>query len=161
MLGAGTERAGVALELALAPDLPPVRFERDALAQILFNLVDNARKYGRGPVSLALRAERGRVVLAVADRGPGVAAGDLGRVFEPFQRGGDELTREAQGSGIGLALVRELAVRMGAAVAARNLPVGGFEVSLAFPPARRPEGARASASDPARPRESPRCAPPR
>jgi signal transduction histidine kinase len=147
MLGAEAARAGTGLELALEPGLPPVRFERDALAQILFNLVDNARKYGRGPVAISLRGERGRVVLAVADRGPGVAPGDLGRIFEPFERGGDELTREAQGSGIGLALVRELAGRMGASAAARNVPGGGFEVALAFPPAAQPASARASSSD--------------
>ena len=111
-------------------------YERDALAQVLFNLVDNAQKYGRGPIEVALRPEGGQVVLAVRDRGPGVAPADLARIFEPFQRGGDELTREAQGSGIGLALVRELAARMAASVAARNLPAGGFEVSVAFPVAR-------------------------
>jgi signal transduction histidine kinase len=135
MLGAQAARAGSALALDLADGLPPVRFERDALAQVLFNLVDNAQKYGRGPVAISLREDGGSVVLAVADRGPGVPPADQGRIFEPFERGGDELTREAQGSGLGLALVRGLAARMGAAVAARNLPSGGFEVSLAFPPA--------------------------
>jgi signal transduction histidine kinase len=53
-------------------------------------------------------------------------------VFEPFYRGEDELTRETQGSGIGLALVRGLAERMGAAVSARNASGGGFEVTLRF-----------------------------
>ena len=74
-------------------------------------------------------------MLAVRDHGPGVAARHLARIFEPFYRGEDELTRETQGTGIGLALVRELAERMGASVSARNLPGGGFEVTLGFPPA--------------------------
>jgi signal transduction histidine kinase len=141
-LDAHVERAGAKLELALAPGLPPVRFERDALAQVLFNLVDNARKYGRGPIALSLRSEAGRVVLAVADRGPGVSSAELARIFEPFARGGDELTREAPGTGLGLALVRGLAIRMGATVAARNLPEGGFEVAIAFPPAVARDPAR-------------------
>ncbi|HEX2484183.1 MAG TPA: HAMP domain-containing sensor histidine kinase, partial [Myxococcota bacterium] len=144
-LSAHAERAGAKLELTLVPGLPPVRFERDALAQVLFNLVDNARKYGRGPIALALRSEAGHVVLAVADRGPGVPPAELARIFEPFARGGDELTREAPGTGLGLALVRGLAIRMGATVTARNLPDAGFEVALAFPPAEG-RSARARAS---------------
>jgi signal transduction histidine kinase len=68
----------------------------------------------------------------VRDRGPGVPERRLARVFEPFYRGEDELTRETQGSGIGLALVRGLAERMGAGVSARNAPGGGFEVTLRF-----------------------------
>jgi signal transduction histidine kinase len=133
------EREGFALELELEPDLPPVRFERDALAQILFNLVENALKYAsRAPdrrVRVLCGAEGGRVALSVRDHGPGVAERRLGRLFEPFYRGEDELTRETRGSGIGLALVRGLAERMGAAVSARNAAGGGFEVTLLFPAA--------------------------
>jgi signal transduction histidine kinase len=76
------------------------------------------------------RAEQGGVRLAVRDAGPGVADGQLSRIFEPFYRAGDELTRTAQGAGIGLALVRELSDRMGAALRGVNAPGGGFEVSL-------------------------------
>jgi signal transduction histidine kinase len=130
------ERQGFRFEIEAPADLPPVRFERDALAQILFNLVENALKYARGAadrtVELRCRAEGARVALTVRDRGPGVPERRLARVFEPFYRGEDELTRETQGSGIGLALVRGLAERMGAGVSARNAPGGGFEVTLRF-----------------------------
>jgi signal transduction histidine kinase len=133
------ERQGFALELAVEPDLPAVRFERDALAQILFNLVENALKYGRSAplrsVRIGCARERDRVVLGVRDGGPGVPERRLARIFEPFYRGEDELTRETQGSGIGLALVKGLAERMGASASARNLPEGGFEVALGFPAA--------------------------
>jgi signal transduction histidine kinase len=131
------EREGFALEVELAHDLPPVRFERDALAQILFNLVENALKYAkRGTlrrVEIACRPAAGGVELAVRDHGPGVPERRLARIFEPFYRGEDELTRETQGSGIGLALVRGLAERMGASVSARNVAGGGLEVILRFP----------------------------
>jgi signal transduction histidine kinase len=138
MLRPHAERAGFRLELALERGAPPVRFERDALAQVLFNLVENAIKYARAGervVRIEFHAEGGRVLLRVRDRGPGVPPRDLARVFEPFFRGGDELTRASQGSGIGLALVRGLAERMGASASARNAEGGGFEVTLSFPPA--------------------------
>ncbi len=132
-------RTGFELRVELEPDLPPVRFERDALLQVLFNLVDNALKYARGAservVSIECRRCMCGVELGVRDRGPGVAARQLGRVFEPFHRGEDELTRTTTGTGLGLALVKGLAERMGAAVSASNAPGGGFEVRLAFPAA--------------------------
>jgi len=130
-------RTGFDLHVAIEANLPPVRFERDALLQVLFNLVDNALKYARGAservVSIECRRLDGSVELRVRDRGPGVAARQLGRVFEPFHRGEDELTRTTTGTGLGLALVKGLAERMGATVSAGNADGGGFEVRLAFP----------------------------
>lgn len=128
------EREGFRLEVDVSSDLPPVRFDRDALLQVLFNLVDNALKYARDAsdptIHIEGREEQGGVRLAVRDAGPGVPDGQLARIFEPFYRAGDELTRTSQGVGIGLALVRELCERMGAVLRAVNAPQGGFEVSL-------------------------------
>jgi signal transduction histidine kinase len=130
------ERQGFTLEVACEPGLPAVRFDADALVQVVFNLVDNALKYAaaaeRKVVRVECRGEAGGVRLAVRDYGPGVAAPERGRIFEPFHRGGSELTRTTQGAGIGLALVRELAERMGARVAAQAAEGGGLEVRLAF-----------------------------
>jgi signal transduction histidine kinase len=130
--------AGFSLELVIAEGLPPVAFDRDAVAQILVNLVDNALKYARGAVrrelSVTCAAEGGGVALRIRDHGPGVSPRELGRVFELFHRGESELTRTTRGTGLGLALVRSLAERMGATVSARNVERGGFEVSLLFPP---------------------------
>jgi signal transduction histidine kinase len=129
-------RQGFELVLEADPSLPPVLFDRDALLQVLFNLVDNAMKYARGADARTVRIEARRagegVEVAVRDFGPGVAARHLARIFEPFYRGEDELVRSTQGTGIGLALVRELAARMGASVVGANAPEGGFRVSLAF-----------------------------
>jgi len=116
-----------------------VRFERDAVLQVVFNLVDNALKYARDSadrvITIRCAREGEGVSVAVRDRGPGVPAAHLSRIFEPFYRCEDELTRTAKGTGIGLALVRGLAEAMGAAVTGRNLRDGGFEVSLRFRPA--------------------------
>lgn len=130
------EREGFELCVAVGDALPPVRFEADAVMQILWNLVDNAIKYGRdgAPRRIELRAwhDGGGVHVAVRDHGPGVAARQLGKIFEPFYRGESELTRRNKGTGLGLALVRGLAERMDATVRARNVPDGGFEVEITF-----------------------------
>jgi signal transduction histidine kinase len=132
-------REGFHLRVDAEPDLPPVLHDRDALLQVLFNLVDNAIKYSReaGRREIVLEARRldGRVAVGVRDFGPGVDRRQLSHVFEPFYRGEDELVRRAKGTGIGLALVRELAQRMGAAAVGANAEGGGFRVHLVFPPA--------------------------
>jgi signal transduction histidine kinase len=130
------EREGFALRVESEPDLPPVRYDRDALLQVLFNLVDNAIKYARDAprreISLECRRRDGGVAVLVRDRGPGVAPRHLTRLFEPFFRGETELTRRTKGTGIGLALVKGLVERMDAGISGRNAEGGGFEVSIDF-----------------------------
>jgi signal transduction histidine kinase len=130
------EAEGFELRLEIDADLPPVRFERDALSQVLCNLVDNAVKYARdasrNDIVLRCRHEGGTVYLCVRDHGSGVPSRHLAKIFEPFYRGESELTRRSKGTGIGLALVRGLAERMGARVRGRNVTGGGFEVEIAF-----------------------------
>jgi len=132
------EREGFRLELDLDDGLPAVQFDRDAVTQLVFNLVDNALKYARHAekreIEIGLHLENERVELRVRDFGPGVPEEQLRRVFEPFYRIGEELTRMTEGTGIGLALVKELAEGMGARVLGHNATGGGFEVSIAFDP---------------------------
>jgi two-component system, OmpR family, sensor histidine kinase VicK len=134
------EAEGFALRLESDGALPPVRFERDALLQVLFNLIDNAVKYARDGterwVLVRTAAADGGVRLAVRDSGPGVPARHLAHVFEPFYRGERELTRRHKGTGLGLALVRGLVERMGGHVRGRNVDGGGFEVTIDFPSSR-------------------------
>src|SRR5262249_51634807 len=123
LLRVHVEREGFQLVAEIPADVGAARFERDALAQIVFNLVDNAAKYARSAarreimVSLSPRARS--VALVVRDFGPGVPRAQLGLVFDPFWRGDSELARSAKGTGIGLALVRRLAEAMGGSARAR------------------------------------------
>jgi len=134
VLEAHARQQGFALELDVAPELPAVAMDRDALLQALVNLVDNALKFAAGAEDrrVVLRAWRsqGRVCVAVRDHGPGVPERQLQRIFQPFFRGERELTRSTEGTGIGLALVAGLVERMGGTVRARNHPGGGLEVVL-------------------------------
>lgn len=131
---------GFALVFEAASGLPAVAFDRDAVAQIVVNLVDNALKYARDSARREVRvscAERdGGVSLTVRDFGPGVASRDLSRIFELFERVECERTRATRGTGLGLALVRSLAGRMRARASARNAPDAGLEVSVVFPGSR-------------------------
>ena len=136
----GAEGSGLALPQDLAGTLPgalALRYDRDAVLQVVFNLVDNALKYASKAsdrrVVLGCSAVEDGVRLSVRDRGPGVPPKHLSRIFQAFYRGENELTRSTKGTGIGLALVYGLAQRMGAAVSGRNASGGGFEVALRFP----------------------------
>ena len=132
------ERDGCTLELSVAPDLPDVSADPDALAEALVNLLDNAVKYA-GPCALALSAshEPGAVVIDVSDRGPGLAPADRDRVFEPFVRvqagSADGLAHTAKGTGLGLALVRRIAEAHGGTARALAREGGGATFRLTLP----------------------------
>jgi two-component system, OmpR family, phosphate regulon sensor histidine kinase PhoR len=133
------EREGFSLRFDSAASLPAVRMERDALTQVLFNLLDNALKYSQRAEQreIVVRCElaaSGGVCLVVSDRGPGVPPGQLDLIFEPFYRAQNELTRTQKGTGIGLSLVRGLVARMHGTVQGKNL-APGFEVRVTLPAA--------------------------
>ena len=106
----------------------------------------------------AAAREHGRVVVRVRDHGPGVAPDQLDAIFEPFFRGGDELTRRQKGTGIGLALVRDLVELMHGDVRGENR-APGFEVRIALAAdARTPRIPRTVRSGAAQPDAQPRLA---
>jgi signal transduction histidine kinase len=102
------------------------------LRSLVRNLLENARRYGKDPIEVALHAREGRVLLSVEDAGDGVPEADRERIFEPFYR--QEGHREGRdgGVGLGLSLVRNIAEHHGGS--ARYVPRNGggsrFEVEL-------------------------------
>jgi signal transduction histidine kinase len=142
MMSPHAAERGYELVLDIEPDLPAAQFEADALAQVLWNLVDNAIKYAGGAsdrrIVLGARRDGDRILLSVRDYGAGVERRHLAEIFEPFYRGENELTRTAKGTGLGLALVRGLLERMGATVRARNAEDAGFVVEIRL---QMPDGA--------------------
>jgi signal transduction histidine kinase len=119
---------------AAAP-APPVVADPDRLAQLLANLLENAIAFARTTVTVGLAADPGAgfCVITVDDDGPGIAHGDLERVFERFYRA-DRGPNRRMGSGLGLAIVAELATAMGGSVRAESPVAHGagsrFVVSL-------------------------------
>ena len=113
-------------------DPPRARADADAVDQIVTNLMSNVEKYaGGGEVSISTRELEGRVLIAVEDHGPGISPAERVAIFEPFHRAGDSLTDGSSGTGIGLAIARELARAAGGELALADTPRGArFELTL-------------------------------
>jgi two-component system sensor histidine kinase BaeS len=136
------ERNGVQLAVRVPRDARSMgMIDPDRLAQILANLIENALTYARSSVIVALSPSRSSTEsgqhVSVEDDGPGIAAGDLTRVFDRFYQADHGPNRQI-GSGLGLAIVSELATAMGMTVRAVS-PVSGeggtrFEVTIASDP---------------------------
>lgn len=105
------------------------------LRQMLINLLDNAVKYGPPGQTVTLGAERsnGVVRIRVSDEGPGVPVADRERIWEAYHRLGRDANGPVGGSGIGLALVRELALRHGGDVRVDDAPGGGAAFTIEIP----------------------------
>ena len=128
-------REHVTLSAEVGPDLPLILADRAMLSQAILNLLQNASKYGgKTPeINLQCQRENGRVVLSIADRGPGIPRKERRRIFERFYRIDDRLSREQEGSGLGLAIVRHVVHAHGGRVRVRNRPHGGAEFSILLP----------------------------
>ncbi len=103
-------RVGRDVRLAPAP-LLFVRIKPTSLSRIANNLIDNALAYGAPPIEVSASAADERVVIEVADRGPGIAATDVERLKQPFTRASEARARDdgAAGAGLGLAIVDRIA----------------------------------------------------
>ena len=127
----GMQDAGLTLAISAA-DEASILGQRQLLAQLIANLLENALKYvpAGGRVWLELQAQPERVLLVVADNGPGIAEQDRSRAQQPFVRL-DE-SSSASGSGLGLSLVRAIArLHRGEVELGDNHP--GLRISCSFP----------------------------
>ena len=130
----GMQERGLRLELDLAPTAP-VAGQRQLLAQLIANLLENALKYvpTGGKVWLTVTSDQSSTTLVVADNGPGIAAADRERAQQPFVRLQGESGSEGQaGSGLGLSLVRAISrLHRGEVRLLDNHP--GLRVECVFP----------------------------
>ena len=123
---------GQVLTLALEPT-PAVRIHRDALKRAIVNLIENAFRHGRAPVSLHTANALGWACIDVVDAGDGIAEADLDAVRQPFRRA--SAARDgAPGSGLGLAIVERIARQHGGRLELARAEGGGLRASLALPP---------------------------
>ena len=124
----------VGVELAFEPVDEPVMVNGNvhALTEALANLLDNALRYCRAGdhVTVHVSTIDGRACLAVSDSGPGVPQEALDKLFQRFYRVPGS---QAEGCGLGLAIVRQVAMAYDGEARVRNRPEGGLEVSMCFP----------------------------
>jgi signal transduction histidine kinase len=119
----------VALEPAVAIGDPTL------LERLAANVVSNAIRHNipRGRIEVATRTDAGRALLSVANTGPLIPAGDLTRLFQPFERLGSQPQACADGIGLGLPIVQSIADAHNAIVAAHARAGGGLELEVRFP----------------------------
>jgi len=102
--------SGFDVQTNLQPDLPPVLIDRDAMAQAISNLLDNAIKYSGEVKRLSITTETlpSDLSIEIADHGIGIPRGEQAKIFEKFYRVGNGLVHDVKGSGLGLSLVKHI-----------------------------------------------------
>jgi PAS domain S-box-containing protein len=136
LVAPAAQARGITLDGTGCPDAPAVLADRRRLTQVVLNLLSNAIKYDREGGHVALRCAPGvgdRVRVEVSDTGPGIAAGDVARLFVPFERLGAE-RRGVEGEGIGLALSHGLVRAMGGRMGVDTAPGRGSTFWVELPP---------------------------
>jgi two-component system sensor histidine kinase KdpD len=138
------ELAGHPVSIELSPGLPLVKMDFVLMQQVLANLLLNATVHTQPgtPIQISAAAEPGALVLAVADRGRGLAAAALPFIFDKFYRGPSV---PAGGTGLGLAIVKGFVEAQGGQVIAENRPGGGAVFSMRLPLSKTPPVLEASA----------------
>jgi hypothetical protein len=135
------DRAGLEFTVDCRPLAEPVYLDRGMWEKVVFNLLSNALKFTfAGSVRVTVRDEDGYAVVTVADTGIGVPEEEIPRLFERFHRIENAQARSGEGSGIGLALVRELVSLHGGTIHAESVAGEGttFTIRLPFGSAHLP-----------------------
>ncbi len=129
---------GLPLHFDRPAGCPPLWADRSGLVSVATNLLENAIKYAGDtkPLTVAVRCGEGKVLLEVADEGPGIPAAEQARIFRKFYRIGMEDTRHAKGTGLGLFIVDQIVkAHRGNIRVLNNRPQGTvFQVEIPLPP---------------------------
>jgi two-component system sensor histidine kinase KdpD len=128
---------GRKITVSVAEGLPPILVDSELLELVLRHLLDNAVKYSPPASPVAVRAERCArgVMISVADQGPGIPERERSRVFEKFYRS-PSTHQHVLGTGMGLAIAREIVSAHGGEVGIENVPGGGSRFWITIPKAR-------------------------
>ena len=124
---------GRPVNIKVQEDVPPVEADPNQLHRTLTILVDNAIKYSEdgSPVNLELSRENGHAVVSVTDRGCGIPEGEIPHIFDRFYRVQD--SSRADGTGLGLALAREITDHLGGKIRVESQPETGSTFSVLLP----------------------------
>jgi signal transduction histidine kinase len=136
---AAAQKKAIALEFNLPPKLPVIQGDRDKISLAVHNLLGNAIKYTpeSGYVTIKVDVGNERVVVAVTDSGIGIADTEIEQVFEKFYRAQDERIAGITGSGLGLALAREVTRLHGGDITVESELNHGSTFTLELPTKKR------------------------
>jgi signal transduction histidine kinase len=133
------EDHGFSLTVSCDSDIDRVQLmmDRDAVMQILTNLVDNSLKFSKNAdykmIIIEMKTEGDHVYLAVRDYGPGIPPSEMKKVFQEFYRVENEMTRTTKGTGIGLSMVKKLCALSNMKIEIENANPG-LRTKIHFPP---------------------------
>lgn len=133
------EDHGFSLTVSCDSDIDHVQLmmDRDAVMQILTNLVDNSLKFSKNAdykmIIIEMKTEGDHVYLAVRDYGPGIPPSEMKKVFQEFYRVENEMTRTTKGTGIGLSMVKKLCALSNMKIEIENANPG-LRTKIHFPP---------------------------
>ncbi len=132
---ARASQAGVALRSELAPDLGEITADPEGMADLLNNLLGNAVRYtpAGGAVTFVMKEEGGELLLEVADTGIGIEERALGRIFEEFYRSDAARAHAADGTGLGMAIVKAVVDQHGGTIAVESEVGRGTRVRVHLP----------------------------
>ncbi|MDP9325240.1 MAG: HAMP domain-containing histidine kinase, partial [Candidatus Dormibacteraeota bacterium] len=132
---ADAERAGANLQFDVPREPVTARFDRDKILVVLRNLVENAVKYSPAGSAIDIGQQEvdGTVKIWVADRGPGIPAGDKAHIFEQFYRVQRPEQEAIGGTGLGLYIVRQLTEAQGGTIAIEDRSGGGSIFTITLP----------------------------
>ena len=130
-----TARQGFVISLSIPSPVPDIVFDREAMEQVMHNLLDNAFKYSGDSrkIEVLLLSKANWVTISVRDYGTGIRKEERDRIFDRFYRAGDELTQTAKGSGIGLTIVKQIVEAHKGQVTVESSPGHGSTFTVRLP----------------------------
>jgi len=129
------ERKGFDIKTDIAPDIPEMIFDGEAIASVLINLLSNAMKFSHKEKEVAVKLMRDgeNAVLQVADKGIGISPEEIPKIFQRFYRSKNTSTSETGGSGLGLTLVKHIIEAHGGRIQVESEPGEGSIFSVILP----------------------------
>jgi len=123
------------INLKISNDLPKIIFDREAIEQVVYNLIDNAFKYSLESkvIDIRLFREDDHIVFSIKDYGVGIRKEDREKIFSRFYRAGEELSQNVKGSGIGLAIVKQIVAAHHGEITVESSPGKGSKFSVKLP----------------------------
>ncbi len=139
---------GVSISLESSVMAQPLRIDKDAIAQVLMNLLDNAVKYSNGNKEIEVRVttSKNEVRIAVRDYGIGIPPSEQKKIWEKFYRVGSTLVHDVKGSGLGLSIVQHVVQAHGGRVEVQSAPGEGSTFTIVLPFAQ-PEQVRVTTTE--------------